>query len=233
MKNLRMKMFFVALVIALVFFTMPISTSGDVVTITQYDVEEAANDTFGGWLHFYDGDVTGIGTGIAHEFGFEIVNYTGGSGTLNDGVLGTGTNNTELFANNNDANPRIRLQLDGHYRITDITLHSFAGLNTIPGSIAEVSLSINGMQESFATSGGIAPGDDSQEFIDLNGSTLASKVTDEIVLSDFVSDGSSPFHEMFAISEIVVRGVQIPEPGLLPIGLVITGGLAFRRTRAG
>ncbi len=171
-------------------------------TVTSYDITDAAESGFGGWGHTYGGTITNTGSGTANSFAFDRADYTGGSGTLNDGNNGTGTGDTQLFANNAQADPHITIYLDGSYTVDDITLFSFDGGNSIPGRISGCDVTINGVTVPFATS----EPSTNDEFIDLSGSPLAGLATTQITLSNFTHDGGNGLDEMFSIAEITVSG---------------------------
>ena len=179
-----------------------LAASASAQTVTSYNIRDAAESGFGGWSHAYGGTITNTGSGTANGFAFDRANYSGGSGTLNDGITGTGINDTQLLANSSDANPRITLVLDGSYSIDDITMCSNTSGNSIPGTIRGCDVTINGVTESFATS----EPTDNDEFIDLSGSSLDGLASTSVTLSNFTHDGSNSLDEMFSISEILVNG---------------------------
>ncbi|MEH2005290.1 hypothetical protein [Nostoc sp.] len=59
------------------------------VKISSYDVTNTHLSGFGGWNHNYNGTINSNGNGT--------YNYSDGSGTLNDGLIGTDLGNTHLF----------------------------------------------------------------------------------------------------------------------------------------
>ena len=173
-------------------------------TITSYDIEQAARSGFGGWGHTYGGTIVDTGNFFANGNPFTRADYSGGSGTLNDGSDGVGAGDTQLFANNNDAQPRITLHLDNTYNISSLTLFSFDSGNIIPGSIASCSVTIGGQTEHFTT----IEQTTNDEFIDLSNSPLSRICTDTVILTRFVHDGNNGgvLNEMFCIGEIRLRG---------------------------
>src|SRR5579864_6026194 len=58
------------------------------ITISSYDVLNAEASGFGGWSYQYTGTITPNGS---------LVNLTGGSGTLNDGLVTPAVVNNMLF----------------------------------------------------------------------------------------------------------------------------------------
>ncbi len=174
------------------------------IEISGYDITDAARSGFGGWGHAYNGIIADTGNFTANGFAFTRANYRSGCGTLNDGSEGTGTADTELFANNANARPRITLRLNGDFKVKGITLYSFDSGNTIPGTIRGCDVTIGGQTFSFSTTEP-TPND---EFIDLTGSPLGNIATRQVILSNFIHDGSNGLNEMFCIGEIGLRGVS-------------------------
>jgi len=172
-------------------------------SVTSYDVTDAARAGFGNWQHTYNGTIVDTGNFFADGIAFTRANYTGGSGTLNDGSQGTGAGDTQLFANNNDARPIITLTLDGTYSIDNMTLYSFDSGNTIPGAIASVEVEIGGQSQVFTTSHSTT----NDEFIDLTGSPLQGIPTNTVILKNFTHDGRpNGLPSLFCIGEIELSG---------------------------
>ncbi len=207
--------------------TTALAGSGSQITITHYDILNAARAGTGGWNHNYNGTITDTGMGSANGVQFTRADYFGGSGTLNDGIIGSGVGDTQLFANNSFASPVITLHLPGLYSIDDITLYSFATGNSIPGAIAGFDVTIGGFTESFNSS----EPTDNNEFVMITGSTLDGIGTTTIQLSNFIHDGSNTLTELFAISEIVINGSLVPAPGAIAL-LGLAGLIGGRRRRA-
>ncbi len=172
-------------------------------SITSYDITDAARSGFGNWGHTYNGTIVDTGNFNADGFPFTRANYSGGSGTLNDGSQGTSHSDTQLFANNTDARPVIRILLDGTYTVNDITLFSFDSGNSIPGCIASLEVEIGGQSAVFNTSEPTT----NDELIDLTNSPLGAIPTNTIILRNFRHDGRpNGLPSMFCIGEIQVRG---------------------------
>lgn len=170
--------------------------------ITSYDITDAARTGFGGWGHNYGGSIVDTGSFSANGFAFTRADYSGGSGTLNDGSEGSSPGDTQLFANNANARPRITLHLDGSYAIASITLYSFDSGNTIPGTLVACDVTIGGQTQSFNTTEPTLH----DEFIDLSNSPLGNIPTNTVILDNFVWGGNNGLNEMFCIGEIGLVG---------------------------
>ena len=195
--------------------------------ISSYDIQNAVKSGYGGWSHTYNGTIVD-GAAIT---GGTLATYSGGGGTLNDDVIGSSPANTQLFTT--DYQTVITLNLDNAYSISDMTLYSFSGRNNIPGNITSVDLTIGGLTETFATT--TTMGVD-HEFIDisLGSSGLSNLITNQVVLSGFVSTGSHDNY--FSISEIDMTttgtGAPVPEPAtmlLFGLGLLSVAGVSRRK----
>lgn len=174
--------------------------------ITSYDITGASQSGFGNWNHNYSGTITGPASGAT---------YTGGSGTLNDGIIPGGFANNHLF-DNSLQNPTVTVYLDGFYRLSSISILSNYILNTIPGNIASVNVTIGGVSQSYATVGFGPLGNSGfpiSEIVNLSGlqSTLA---VNQFTLSRFETVGPTP--QFFAIGELQVNGAAAVVSGAVP-----------------
>ncbi|QOJ17226.1 MAG: PEP-CTERM sorting domain-containing protein [Phycisphaeraceae bacterium] len=204
------------------------ASAGNPLNIVRYDVINAARSGFGGWAHTYNGTITDTGSGSANGISFTRADYTGGSGTLNDGSPGTSPGDTQLFANNAFARPVITLYLDGMYTFKDITLFSFDSGNSIPGCIASFDVTIAGQTATFVSTH-ITTND---EWVQITGSSLDGLADNKVILSNFVHDGrNNGLSELFCIGEVVINGNVVPAPGALAL-LGLAGFAALRRRRA-
>ena len=169
------KKYIIGLILSLcahVAISMPIST-------ISYDITDTHTSGQGGWAHTYDGTITTI-TG-------NIANYSGGSGTLNDGIIGTSEQTTQLFYTA-DTNPVITLFLDGFYSIDSLLIYGGNITNNgLPGTLTGFDVTVNSITESFLTTAQGLTGFSglSDDFVDFTGSSLAGLVTDRIILSGF------------------------------------------------
>ena len=198
--------------------------SAHAATITSYDIENTRTSGFGGWAHSYDGSVTSTGGGL--------VDYAGGSGTLNDGNIGISHRNTHLFQAI-DA-PVITLFLDGFYTLNSLRMETFARGNAIPGTMTDVTVSFGGESHAFQPQNTA----NRSETVNFAGTALDGLVTDRVVLSGFA--GTYSYRQYFAISEVVIDSDPATDPSLSAVplpagGWLLIGGMvglaALRRKR--
>ena len=112
--------------------TLGTAASAAPVSIIGYDIAQTPRSGFGCWFHDYDGTVTYTGRTVSGSVvcsadGSQIANYSGGSGTLNDGVISTSTIGTHLFTTRNaddgvPISPVITLYLGETYVVNVIRL---------------------------------------------------------------------------------------------------------------
>jgi hypothetical protein len=187
------------------------------VTVSSYDISLSQLSGFGGWSHTYSGTITGNV-------------YSGGSGTLNDGIIPTGESNNHLFRLADDS--VITLHLSGPTLVTQLDL--LGGVlpdNFIPGTLTGATITIGGNSEvlsSLAYGVGCLSGLCNDRF-DLVGTGLELIATSTIQISN-VTGGWQGYYN---IGEIEVNGTPagVPEPGTLALlGLGLAGlGLSRRR----
>jgi type 1 fimbria pilin len=200
------------------------ATWSQAAVVTSYDIDRARLSSYGGWSHTYDGTIASNGDGT-HS-------YSGGSGTINDGVIGTSHANTHLFVTA-DA-PTVTLHLDAANFISEIRLYSFSEAdNNIPGNITSVDVTIGGTTETI-NSIGFGPAayahENAHELIITLGTSLDSLGTDIVALSGFQTE--NPYSSHFSISEATVSGNVVPEPSTLAIwGLLGICGIVWHRRR--
>lgn len=201
---------------------LAVHTTVSAAVITGYDVTDTPLSGFGGWQHTYTGSITNTGTlsGTASV----KADYSGGTGTMADGLVGSSTNQSHLFWVADL--PSITVYLDNTYNLTDIALLNFPSGNSIPGNITGVDVTIGSTTQSFVTS----VLNTRDEFIELSGTPLASLAASSFTLSNFTIDAEQ-YANYFSISEIQVNGtpvssssVPVPAPlALFGIGVLALG----------
>ncbi|PHS06950.1 MAG: hypothetical protein COA78_13835 [Blastopirellula sp.] len=199
------------------------------VIITSYDIEGANISGAGGWGHTYTGTITPIGGGFA--------NYSGGSGTLNNGTVETTPQTTHIFNYPSDSSPVITLNFDDFYSLNSLLISGgdFSG-NSLPGILFELDITIGSTTETFSTigQGFSASSGFADDFVDLTGSSLNGLVTNQLTLSNFKSSYLDT--NGFSIAEITLDGTTevTPEPtslAIFGIGALCMGAGAARRRR--
>lgn len=202
-----------------------LAASAQAATIISYDVTNASLSGFGGWAHTYNGTIAGS-------------TYSGGSGTLNDGAIGTSEVNTQLFETN--LTPTITAFLDSATTIGTIDVLTGLFPNSIPGNIVGFTVTIGVNSAAYTTTGfGSIQGNGyfQNQRITLTGQ-LASTATTSFTLSNFITAPGS-FDFVFAIGELAVTGQQVtpavPEPAtwaMMMTGFGLVGGaMRYRRRK--
>ncbi len=215
------------------------ATAAQAVTIVSYDIRNADPSGTGGWTNSYSGTITSSADGVPG-----LVDLTGGSGTLNDGILPNSTVNNQLFFTPLAIqNASITLRFDRAIRLGTIEfLNSpdYLG-NSVVGGVREV-VAIGGGGDFFATaeSAGFGPvgasGFPVSDRFDFSNTIFAEFELDSIILSNFFVDGPN-FINPFSIGEIVVTEAQVAPVPLPASGALMVAGIggliaARRRKKA-
>jgi len=191
------------------------------VRIVSYDIQETPRSGWGCWAHDYDGTIVDTGrtdsSAIACTFdGRSIANYSGGSGTLNDGLVSASAVGSHLLVTHDGDDglpirPVITLHLGSTFLITSILISGGNDPgNFIPGLLTGATVEIGGTSQALpgipsgVLNGLGVPVDDT---FDLTGTPLTGIATDTIVLRDFTSSFFGLPFDQFSISEITVFGV--------------------------
>ena len=196
-------------------------------SVTGYDIVNAEPSGYGGWAHTYNGTITPNGS---------LANYSGGGGTMNNGVVETDTSNIQLFSN--PVNPVITIHLNGTYQINSLSLYEGdEGSNSIPGNLSGWTITIGSNVQAYTSTpfGSVCPDNGfCSDSVTLNAAQSAIP-TNQIILSSFVVDPSSGWGTYFSIAEININGggsTTVPEPTtMLLLGLGFVGLTGVRRLK--
>lgn len=204
-----------------------LSLAAQATSVVSYDVTNANESWFGGWGNHYFGTITPLGNGL--------VNYSGGSGSLNDGVVPADVyTDNQLFWMANA--PTITLHLDGPTKVTSVQIYGgdVGASNHIPGTVTGWTVTIGGQSVALGSLGfgntcDVGPCND---HVSLVGTGLELLDTDTVTLSHF----QGGWNGYFNAAEVTVNSMSnVPEPeslALMLAGLAMVGGLIQQRRRA-
>jgi hypothetical protein len=194
-------MFKVALYGLLVGLATMTGPAAHAVTITGYDVTNATISGTGNWGHVYTGTITPTANAL-------YSNYSGGSGTLADGVkVGTTYATTQLFYEIGTIESTITLFLDSTYTLSSLSLFGGDPGNSFPGAITGVDVTIGGTTVTIASTQFGVLGSSGQlvnDLVTLTGTGLDLIATHQVILSNFM--GKNPFigANFYSIAEIEI-----------------------------
>lgn len=179
------------------------------IPIDRYDVVQTPGSGFGCWFHNYTGTLTDTrrtvsGSVICSPDGGHIFNYSGGSGTLNDGLVDT----THLLLTRaddrgKDLKPEITVYLDRVATINQVKIRNGTSSFT---SVASVTVEFNGSGVSFVNPSPEILGDFT---LDLSSTALAGVATNKITLKKFSAAWAYGEIDQFGIGEIEVDGTDV------------------------
>lgn len=200
-------------------YVLAIATLSHAGIISSYSIQNAVASGFGGWNHTFNGEIVETGTVSFMDIAGITAEYTNGTGTLNDGIIGSTDQTTQLFFKEGAVSPVITLNLDNYYFIEDLTLlNSEMFYSNIVGTISSVDVTINGFSGTFLTTTDMGA---KSEFVNLAGSAyaLSEQPANQIILSGFVSETGIQFENLFAFSEIAVTATSasVPEASVVPL----------------
>jgi hypothetical protein len=227
--------------------SLPLILSAAPITISGYNINDAVQSGHGNWAHTYNGTITS-GAAFTHNAfpGTRAAYSNNGSGTLNDGVIGTNDSVSQLFVNGAASSgavfsPVLFLILPGNFTLNQIEI--FGGsisFNQVPGTIQSVDVTLIGPGGTSSTVnfnttpfGPLnANGVNVNDRITITGSALDTFVATSIQLSNF----NGTFLNWFSITEITLDGTPaaatgIPEPGTMLLTSLALGGVVFSRRR--
>ena len=190
------------------------------VSISSYDVTGAQLSGFGFWSHTYSGSIVGN-------------TYSGGSGTLNDGIIPTSEQNNQLFLMA-DA-PTITLHLNALTTLSSIEIFggNVGSSNLVAGTLTGWSVTIGANTVALGSTD-FGPSCFSglcNDRVNLVGTGLDLLATNSVTLSGFTGGWFGSFNA----GEITVDGaaaMPVPEPetfALMLAGLGVVATMARRR----
>jgi len=223
-----MARFFLILVLSVVTFPT-CRADADPIPILGYDITNAPVSGTGSWAHTYTGTITPTSVFDLNEV---LATYTGGGGTLNDGVIGHSVTDTQLLDSRVDLVITLFLASPAALHAIDL----FGGnipANSLPGNLnGDVQVTVNGISTRVPTLPfGHQLADRTQPVNDrllLTGTPLEGLLTDRIVLSEFHAQ------DRFSLTEISINGPNpLPEPATLMLVIGGLGAAAARKRRRG
>jgi hypothetical protein len=217
----------------------PVAQALEPIPVISYDISSTPPSGWGGWAHTYDGTIASTGRiADSNTCGgalspAEIYSYSGGSGTLNDGV-GEAANidTTHLLCLGLDTAgapvaPMITLHFGQQVLIERITVFGGGTIaNIYPGSLVAADVTIGGTSVDLTSqpSPPDGSGQERNDIFDLTSTPLAQIPTDRVVLSDLRAACCSGFQlTQTAIAEITVEGT-VDGGVAVPVGLDIRPG---------
>lgn len=203
-----MKRLITPLAVALMF---SLEASAATLEITGYDVKQTPVSGFGCWFHNYNGAIADTGhtvggsvicspDGVGH-----VLDYSGGSGTLNDRAFDT----THLLLTRTDdqgqvMQPVITLYLAGIYTINEVRLlKGNSSFTNITGATVQI-----GGTDVPLSSIPIA-GDPLSVALDLRGTALAVLPTRQVTVKGFTASFFGSPIDQFGIGEVEVDGTDV------------------------
>jgi hypothetical protein len=201
----------VRLVTTLFAMVLSCAASSETLQIASYDIAQTPVSGFGCFFHNYTGTIIDTGhtvsgsvictaDGIGH-----VLNYSNGSGTLNDGLFDT----THLLLTRTDdqgqpLQPVITLHLGGVFTINEVRL--LKGSNSFT-NISGATVEING--SSVPLNSTPIGGDPLNVLLDLRGTALTGIPTNQIILKNFSASFFGSPIDQFGLGEIEVDGTNV------------------------
>ncbi len=211
-------------------FSAVAATAGHAATIASYDIRNADPSGAGGWTNTFDGQITPSVEGIPG-----LVDLTGGSGTLNDGILPDSIRNNQLFFSRfSIENSSITLYFDDLVTIRSIDFvnsESFSQVNSTPTTIESATVSVGGGDFIETIAGvGFGPvgrtGNNINTRFDFSNSAISEFAVGSIRLNNFfIAPTAANPNGTFSIGEIVVNAPDIAPVPLPASGVLLLAGL--------
>lgn len=193
------------------------AATSEPIKVVSYDVLQTPRSGWGCWTHEYTGAIANVGRTVSGSVvcsadGNQIANYTGGSGTLNDGLTMTTTSTEHLFVmrpgdDGLPIQPEITPRFADPVFIDRIVIHG--GSSIFAGGIDTATVRIGDQQATITATPSGQPnpvGVPSDDILDLTGTSLSTIPTTEATVKEVVTSFfGSPFDQL-AIAEITVEG---------------------------
>ena len=188
-------------------------------SILRYDINNVRLSGFGSFTHVYTGGmITSLGGGLAA--------YTGGIGSLNDGVTAVGQNGNMLFQASD--NTVITLFLSGSTKLSSFTVFGglFPAANILPGTLTGATIKFGGLQAILAStpSGGACFSGQCDDTFNFAGTVFDGVTGSTIEFSNFLGGFTQSGERFFNASEFSIVAAQstVPEPS--SFALMLVGG---------
>jgi len=216
------------------------AATSEPIPVVSYDILQTPRSGWGCWTHQYTGAMVDVGRTVSGSVvcspdGNQIANYTGGSGTLNDGLPPTSTSEHLFVMRPGDdglpIQPQITLRFADPVFVDRIVVHG--GSSAFAGGIDSATVRIGDQQATITSTPAGTPnplGVPSDDILELTGTDLSTIPTTEATIQDVVTSFfGSPFDQL-AIAEITVEG-RPAEPQALEVDLDIRPASASNQIR--
>lgn len=181
--------------------------------VVGYDITNAAMSGFGGYAHYYTGNIQPLQTIDVFDNPATLANYTLGQGTMNDALLALDDQHTQLFAtlasDGTPINPTITIYFDKPYMLSDMSLYAFPRYGNLQvNNLTGLTVTAGGATFAFSTS--IIGSDHETAYVNFAGTPIANAYVDRLTLSNFTTDAIRDPNGRFAfaVSEIYFSGAS-------------------------